>query len=1175
MLLSVANSRPRNIESVNVNSLYPEALRKDAASLISFIERYYEYLNQNGFPSGEISNITREKDIDIASDAYLTEIKNLIARNIPNSRVIDKVTLYRIIANYYRTRGSEDSVHSFFKIFFGEIVDVIFPRDYLFDLSGGVGKWAKIDLNSLRTVNTNPNYNTIEVTSTTVIGPRRLNSPLIQGIQTVRLRAFSKYVWTVDAKDPDDTPFAPRIQKENIAAPGEASVYRWVYSYGTTFRVLSTADTEWPPGVGKENTNSWQTISSEIDYSRIINTGSIESEDSSTLEYENLDAAVLENTGEIEISTRELRYVSEYTPFVDTEIAILAENGDPLSTENDTLQTIISESPAYISIEQDIEQDIDTYGLVAESYQFDTEISSQIITELSLSDISDTAIVIESQNIGNLVHEDRDIEFTHLFETRAIPRYSNRLNDLVCSLENAPEKIGYKLSIIEPITWVTTTPNEEVFNYIENKSFVSDNYKLHDGEYWQKYSYRIRSSLEYKEWVNEYSRFVHPAGLKLFSAILYEFIARTDWVGNFNYNVARPHESYMWLSDFIPPEYGYHTPRFQPGWLANNRFITIVSEALDLSPSLIRALFINLIIHLRCDVTRNIKYHEDYVGYLKYLDPNELICGVLDKTIEDANKPWINHSHKLGNNLSTFVSIACADVSYYPWFYSSIHKLDQLGLVGADTSYNTGSMSEFNSALTYYRNSTLQPRENLNYRDALITQNGNALTSELAEWADLPINGGTGPCHPPSVTPSPTATGTPTASVTPSATATATATASASGTPTGTPSRTASATPEPTGTPPPTPSVTQSVTPTVTPTTTETPTSTTTRTQTRTPSRTASGTPTNTATVTATPTGTPTATVTGTPTATPTGTPTATPTATVTGTPGASPTATPTGTPTGTPTATATGTPTATPTGTPTATPTGTPTATASVTPTATPTGTASATPTRTATGTPTATPTGTAAATPTGTPTATPTGTPTGTPTATATATPTATPTPTPTRPAGDQILLVNFLPNLITDPAGYVNGSICAAGFGFPSRYMAEGGTAQCDCGPATYGEPYTGIDMGAARNANPPAWSGSVTFEVRAHWERGECEFVAVDPPLNAPLCAEDDPELHPGVVPLLPRKSGTMVVTYRGVTKSIALNNLYQAGYSSNCANIDAGRYITVYETAIDGDYFSLA
>ena len=145
MSISVVNSRDaRNTETPRVDSLFPEYIRESSSNLIGFISKYYNFLNSDGAPTKEINQIIMNHDIDMVHNDYLTAIQKTIAKTIPNSTVLDKVRLYKLIVNYYNTRGSEDSVYSFFKIFFNEIIDIIYPRDYMFNTSSDQSKLSDV-----------------------------------------------------------------------------------------------------------------------------------------------------------------------------------------------------------------------------------------------------------------------------------------------------------------------------------------------------------------------------------------------------------------------------------------------------------------------------------------------------------------------------------------------------------------------------------------------------------------------------------------------------------------------------------------------------------------------------------------------------------------------------------------------------------------------------------------------------------------------------------------------------------------------------------------------------------------------------------------------------------------------------------------------------------------------
>lgn len=131
------------VEPAKALSSLPSHFETQADELVKLLEAYYRYLNKKhgsiGGPSYEINNIRVNHDIDMATDdRYLDAIERLVGSYIPPSRAIDRVRLYKIIANYYTNRGSEESIYSFFRLFFNEIVSIFYPKEYLFTSSPGL-----------------------------------------------------------------------------------------------------------------------------------------------------------------------------------------------------------------------------------------------------------------------------------------------------------------------------------------------------------------------------------------------------------------------------------------------------------------------------------------------------------------------------------------------------------------------------------------------------------------------------------------------------------------------------------------------------------------------------------------------------------------------------------------------------------------------------------------------------------------------------------------------------------------------------------------------------------------------------------------------------------------------------------------------------------------------------
>ena len=139
-----------NREKEGVTSLFPYQLRSTVTGdgidgLVSFLEDYYEYINQKDQPTNIINRISHEHDIDVIDTAYLDYLKKEIARDIPNSDVLENRQLFRNIVQFYKARGSQDSIRIFFKLFFDEEVNVEYPSERVFSTSAGRKSYVSYD----------------------------------------------------------------------------------------------------------------------------------------------------------------------------------------------------------------------------------------------------------------------------------------------------------------------------------------------------------------------------------------------------------------------------------------------------------------------------------------------------------------------------------------------------------------------------------------------------------------------------------------------------------------------------------------------------------------------------------------------------------------------------------------------------------------------------------------------------------------------------------------------------------------------------------------------------------------------------------------------------------------------------------------------------------------------
>ena len=619
MLLSIANTTPRNVESLRVQDLLPVSTTDNAKSLLDLLQYYYEYLNTSGLPSTEIASISSLKDIDNTSLKYINQIENLIGKNIPSSKVLNRVELYKIIVKYYNTRGSEDSIHSFFKIFFDQFVQIVYPKEKLFNLSGGDGFWS----GDSAALNVQLYRNLSDAASKTIGGityaPRATDG--------------SGQLISIQYDTPDSLAYNIAIGYDNgviTITPGGKSHIKInaVNILNGAVIIVSPDDLYY---VGDLNGKPKY---SEISYPSNPLTGS-----PSSIMWDGSKWVFYIRSGPGAISC-----------FYSSE---------PVSDPCDVLAWL--KSPGITS------------GVVNSILHFPT-INAQIFDAL-----------YSNANITNSVTITTDsAEPQYLQACNVTARTYLTLNPLPLNVEvgslahintsRHPYVIGVASDFGGDIVWERY---KDEWIYSDDKSFPSNNYKLFDGHYWQDYSYAIRSDLDSSVWYDEYIKFVHPAGLALFSAIVIEIVSRNIWDKPLNYTSNDLNTDNSWMAAFIPPHnrnkksLGYHTPKYQPGYLRDRllQYIFTYLSGQNTTDNRLRLFILGLKFVLGPVIVRDRAVRNRYLVSEKFVDSLEIGAGMLNKTIAQGDEAYSNTNKLRFNTFSSYItfggSVPNFDYSYY------------------------------------------------------------------------------------------------------------------------------------------------------------------------------------------------------------------------------------------------------------------------------------------------------------------------------------------------------------------------------------------------------------------------------------------------------------------------------------------------------------------------------
>jgi len=167
-----------NISSY-VNDLIPEHVASTYPDLIEFIKVYALYLERSNKSGFFLNSLDTQRDIDNVEEALLTELQNEIGIAVPRDFATDPRTFYKHLIEFYRSRGTPESITSFFRTIYDDDVETYFP--YIDILSPSDGDWTDqaADIISNQGNYTPTNTITISGTPTVVSGNNDATQSLI------------------------------------------------------------------------------------------------------------------------------------------------------------------------------------------------------------------------------------------------------------------------------------------------------------------------------------------------------------------------------------------------------------------------------------------------------------------------------------------------------------------------------------------------------------------------------------------------------------------------------------------------------------------------------------------------------------------------------------------------------------------------------------------------------------------------------------------------------------------------------------------------------------------------------------------------------------------------------------------------------------------------------------
>lgn len=124
----------RNITNL-IEQQFPEFVRTEGPRFVEFVKAYYSWVDSVSI------DLEGSSDIDTAPEEFIDRFKQDLIDAIPDSVAVDPVLLMKHIKELWQSKGTEASIALLFRILFDEDIEVYYPRESI--LRASAGKWVQ------------------------------------------------------------------------------------------------------------------------------------------------------------------------------------------------------------------------------------------------------------------------------------------------------------------------------------------------------------------------------------------------------------------------------------------------------------------------------------------------------------------------------------------------------------------------------------------------------------------------------------------------------------------------------------------------------------------------------------------------------------------------------------------------------------------------------------------------------------------------------------------------------------------------------------------------------------------------------------------------------------------------------------------------------------------------
>ena len=125
-----------NISSY-IDELTPDHIEGSYPELVNFLKTYALYLERSNESGFYLNAIDIQRDIDFVEENLLNELQNEIGVAVPRDFATNPRMFYKRLVEFYRSRGTPESIKSFFRMIYDDDVETYFPFEDLLNPSDG------------------------------------------------------------------------------------------------------------------------------------------------------------------------------------------------------------------------------------------------------------------------------------------------------------------------------------------------------------------------------------------------------------------------------------------------------------------------------------------------------------------------------------------------------------------------------------------------------------------------------------------------------------------------------------------------------------------------------------------------------------------------------------------------------------------------------------------------------------------------------------------------------------------------------------------------------------------------------------------------------------------------------------------------------------------------------